>query len=209
MGAPARLPRCPLPSRSHQEDSKLALSSGSRGYLNPPWGPASPGAQRLADPSLAPPAEAGRWARFPGLEPGALSLRHASPSASPASPQPSAHARRLPPAPPRRGHQSRAPVRPSRPPQDVGTGERAARPAGAGRQAGAKPRVGPFGAGGVARAASPATYARALGKPMDKSTSRADPCLMVPGRCWRFLRGVTLLYSSSLAAMPSGVGWLY
>lgn len=145
VGAPARLPRCPLPSRSHQEDSKLVLSSGSRGYLNPPWGPASPGAQRLADTSLAPPAEAGRWARFPGLEPGALSLRHASPSASPASPQPSAPARRLPPAPPRRGHQSRAPVRPSRPPQDVGTGERAARPAGAGRRAGAKPRVGRLG----------------------------------------------------------------
>lgn len=51
------------------------------------------------------------------------------------------------------------------------------------------------------------TYARARGNPMESSTSSADPCLMVPGRCWRFLRGVTLLYSSSLAAMPSGLGW--
>lgn len=37
---------------------------------------------------------------------------------------------------------------------------------------------------------------------MDRSTSSADPCLTVPGRCRRSLRGVTLLYSSSRAAMP-------
>lgn len=59
------------------------------------------------------------------------------------------------------------------------------------------------------RDSRPVTYARALGNPMERSTSSADPCLMVPGRCWRFLRGVTLLYSSSLAAMPSGLGLPY
>lgn len=62
-----------------------------------------------------------------------------------------------------------------------------------GRRAGAKPRVA--GPGRV-------TYARARGKPMDRSTSSADPCLTVPGRCRRSLRGVTLLYRSSRAAMP-------
>lgn len=45
------------------------------------------------------------------------------------------------PAPRRGGDESRAPARPSCPQQDVGSGERAARPAGAGRRAGAKPRV--------------------------------------------------------------------
>lgn len=69
---------------------------------------------------------------------------------------------------------------------------------------------GPAVLGGRGRRdCQPVTYARALGNPMESSTSSADPCLMVPGRCWRFLRGVTLLYSSSLAAMPSGLGLPY
>lgn len=45
------------------------------------------------------------------------------------------------------------------------------------------------------------THALVLGKPMDSSTSRVDPCLMVLGRVWRSFRGVTLAYSSSLAAI--------
>lgn len=50
------------------------------------------------------------------------------------------------------------------------------------------------------------TYALALGKPMERRMSRDEPCLMVPARCCRFLRGMTLLYSSSLAAMACGGG---
>lgn len=45
------------------------------------------------------------------------------------------------------------------------------------------------------------THALVLGKPMDSSTSRVDPCLTVLGRLWRCLRGVTLAYRSSLAAI--------
>lgn len=45
------------------------------------------------------------------------------------------------------------------------------------------------------------THALVRGKPMDSSTSRVDPFLMVLGRVWRCLRGVTLAYSSSLAAI--------
>lgn len=79
VGASASLPCCPLPFRSHQEDPKPAQSFGSRGYLNPLQDPASPGARRLADTSLAPQAKAGRWAGDSGLEPGTLFLRHVSP----------------------------------------------------------------------------------------------------------------------------------
>lgn len=50
------------------------------------------------------------------------------------------------------------------------------------------------------------TYARALGKPIDSRISSDEPCLMVPARCCRFRRGMTLLYSSSLAAMACGAG---
>lgn len=77
---------------------------------------------------------------------------------------------------------------PARPPCPLSRSRAAPR-----RRAGAKPRVA-----GPRRV----TYARARGKPMDRSTSSADPCLTVPGRCRRSLRGVTLLYSSSRAAMP-------
>lgn len=51
------------------------------------------------------------------------------------------------------------------------------------------------------------THALVLGKPMDSNTSRVDPCLTVLGRVWRCLRGVTLAYRSSLAAIThSSIG---
>lgn len=56
-------------------------------------------------------------------------------------------------------------------------------------------------------ARAPPTHARARGKPMESSTSSEQPCLRVPARgCGRLRRGVTWLYSSSLAAMVRGAG---
>lgn len=207
------MPCCPLPFLSHQEDPKPVQRFGSRGYLNPLQGPASPGALRLADTSLAPPEKAGRWARDSGLGtrdsnlvPFSLDmshLRHPQQAPSPALPRGV-----FPCTPALRRY--RAGLLRAHPALNRTWAAGSARPAGRREYTSwTQDEGGQLGAGEVARAASPATYARALGKPMDRSTSSADPCLMVPGRCWRFLRGVTLLYSSSLAAMPSGLGWPY
>lgn len=62
------------------------------------------------------------------------------------------------------------------------------------------------GGRGAGEAGRAETYARALGKPIDRRISSDEPCLMVPARCCRFRRGMTLLYSSSLAAMACGAG---
>lgn len=162
---------------------------------------------------LATPAEAWRLPRSRGLEPGVLARRHPAPLGTPhrrhaqPAPGPALGRSALPCTPLQEQPSPGPPARPACPQQVVGSRERASRRAGEASRSEAEGR--PRGAGGVAGAASSATYARALGNPMDSSTSSADPCLMVPGRCWRFLRGVTLLYSSSLAAMPSGLGWPY
>lgn len=52
------------------------------------------------------------------------------------------------------------------------------------------------------------TYALVLGKPIDSKTSRLFPCLTAPGRFCRCIRGATLAYRSSFAAMVQLSIWL-
>lgn len=194
------------------EDPKPALRSGSRRCPNPRRGPASPGAGRWrprgARETPAQPHHGGRpRGTVPGSPPRGprpeARLTLGTPGRSPRPP--SAPARRLPQHPRLEGPSPGPPARRFCPGRWWAAGS--APPV---RQArGGEPERSRGPAAWGARGASPATYARALGKPMESSTSSADPCLMVPGRCWRLLRGVTLLYSSSLAAMPSGPGWPY
>lgn len=185
---PGTAPACPPPRHltlslaSRSRPSALMLGCGGR-------------RERRTGASLGPYSIPGPLRqRIPGPLPAAQPLPR---RAALAAPLPAAH-----PAAARRSRGPELPPADSarrRPPVAVWSSEAERRPS---LLAAAK-RKGEEAQGEGGRAA---TYARALGKPIDRRISSDEPCLMVPARCCRFRRGMTLLYSSSLAAMACGAG---